>query len=108
VAIGDAPLGLPRIRICGPRNTYCHTSSTHLPRANNWRLCTSPVGRVVPRQSPDWSARTTIMGVKPGRGVKPGWGSESRTQLELQPIMPLDLPVKVRSRELTVYPRSHI
>ena len=28
--------------------------------------------------------------------------------LELQPIMPLDLPVKVRSWELTVYPRSHI
>ncbi len=26
----------------------------------------------------------------------------------LQPIMPLDLPVKVRSWELTVYPRSHI
>ena len=25
-----------------------------------------------------------------------------------QPIMPLDLPVKVRSWELTVYPRSHI
>ena len=28
--------------------------------------------------------------------------------LGLQPIMPLDLPVKVRSWELTVYPRSHI
>ncbi len=26
----------------------------------------------------------------------------------LQPIMPLDLPVKVRSWELTVYPRSDI
>ena len=26
----------------------------------------------------------------------------------LQPIMPLDLPVKVRSWELTVYPRSYI
>src|SRR5271157_1942690 len=26
----------------------------------------------------------------------------------LQPIMPLDLPVKVRSWELTVYPHSHI
>ena len=26
----------------------------------------------------------------------------------LQPIMPLDLPVKVRPWELTVYPRSHI
>ncbi|MFI5457576.1 MAG: SEC-C metal-binding domain-containing protein [Isosphaerales bacterium] len=26
----------------------------------------------------------------------------------LQPIMPLNLPVKVRSWELTVYPRSHI
>ena len=26
----------------------------------------------------------------------------------LQPIMPLDLPVKIRSWELTVYPRSHI
>ena len=28
--------------------------------------------------------------------------------LTLQPIMPLDLPVKVRSWELTVYPRSYI
>ena len=28
--------------------------------------------------------------------------------LGLQPIMPLDLPVKVRSWELTVYPRSYI
>ncbi len=35
-------------------------------------------------------------------------GAETGTQLELQPIMPLDLPVKVRSWELTVYPRSHI
>jgi hypothetical protein len=26
----------------------------------------------------------------------------------LQPIKPLDLPVKVRSSELTVYPRSYI
>ena len=26
----------------------------------------------------------------------------------LQPIMPLDLPVRVRPWELTVYPRSHI
>ena len=26
----------------------------------------------------------------------------------LQPIMPLDSPVKVRPWELTVYPRSHI
>ena len=30
------------------------------------------------------------------------------TGVVLQPIMPLDLPVKVRSWELTVYPRSHI
>src|SRR5271157_5482385 len=29
------------------------------------------------------------------------------SDLVLQPIMPLDLPVKVRSWELTVYPRSH-
>jgi len=29
---------------------------------------------------------------------------ETGTQLVLQPIMPLDLPVKVRSWELTVYP----
>ena len=35
-------------------------------------------------------------------------GLETGTQLVLQPIMPLDLPVKVRSWELTVYPRSHI
>ncbi len=34
--------------------------------------------------------------------------SDVGTKLELQPIMPLDLPVKVRSWELTVYPRSHI
>ena len=37
-----------------------------------------------------------------------GAGLETGTQLVLQPIMPLDLPVKVRSWELTVYPRSHI
>ena len=30
------------------------------------------------------------------------------SDLLLQPIMPLDLPVKVRPWELTVYPRSHI
>ena len=34
-----------------------------------------------------------------------GW---DQSALVLQPIMPLDLPVKVRSWELTVYPRSHI
>ena len=40
------------------------------------------------------------------RGVKPkGFAGSSPV---LQPIMPLDLPVKVRSWELTVYPRSHI
>jgi len=37
-------------------------------------------------------------------GVTGFAGSESL----LQPIMPLDLPVKVRSWGLTVYPRSHI
>src|SRR5271157_3229869 len=35
-------------------------------------------------------------------------GMVSDFVLGLQPIMPLDLPVKVRSWELTVYPRSHI
>ena len=38
-------------------------------------------------------------------------GTEIRNKgsgVVLQPIMPLDLPVKVRSWELTVYPRSHI
>ena len=33
---------------------------------------------------------------------------KSRKSGVLQPIMPLDLPVKVRPWELTVYPRSHI
>ena len=34
--------------------------------------------------------------------------TDKGTGVVLQPIMPLDLPVKVRSWELTVYPRSHI
>src|SRR5271157_4122305 len=38
--------------------------------------------------------------------VSQAWVSD--LVLGLQPIMPLDLPVKVRSWELTVYPRSHI
>jgi hypothetical protein len=37
--------------------------------------------------------------------ARPGSAGSDRV---LQPIMPLDLPVKVRSWELTVYPRSHI
>src|SRR5271166_1471536 len=36
------------------------------------------------------------------------FGVGTSQDLGLQPIMPLDLPVKVRSWELTVYPRSHI
>ena len=35
-------------------------------------------------------------------------GSFAGSEPVLQPIMPLDLPVKVRSWELTIYPRSHI
>ena len=37
-----------------------------------------------------------------------GIGARGEFDLGLQPIMPLDLPVKVRSWELTVYPRSYI
>ena len=37
-----------------------------------------------------------------------GFGVGKSQDLGLQPIMPLDLPVKVRSWELTVYPRSYI
>ena len=37
-----------------------------------------------------------------------GQTSSAGSDPVLQPIMPLDLPVKVRSWELTVYPRSHI
>jgi len=36
------------------------------------------------------------------------FGVGKSQDLGLQPIMPLDLPVKVRLWELTVYPRSHI
>src|SRR5271165_3719921 len=36
------------------------------------------------------------------------WGKSGGKSGVLQPIMPLDLPVKVRPWELTVYPRSHI
>ena len=45
------------------------------------------------------------------RGPYPRWaiGREKGKDVGLQPIMPLrTLPVKVRSWELTVYPRSHI
>ena len=51
--------------------------------------------------------------VGPGRRSVPGiaapglWGARGKSGV-LQPIMPLDLPVKVRPWELTVYPRSHI
>ena len=38
----------------------------------------------------------------------PGAGPAKGKSGVLQPIMPLDLPVKVRPWELTVYPRSHI
>src|SRR5271157_3327226 len=38
-------------------------------------------------------------------GVRPSFSGSDRVP---QPIMPLDLPVKVRSWELTVYPRSYI
>src|SRR5208282_6336036 len=37
-----------------------------------------------------------------------GFGVGKSQDLGLQPIMPLDLLAKVRSWELTVYPRSHI
>ena len=40
-------------------------------------------------------------------GVPPGGKSGGKSGV-LQPIMPLDSPVKVRPWELTVYPRSHI
>ena len=48
----------------------------------------------------------------PSRGCVHRWTSAGnppkKSHFALQPIMPLDLPVKVRSWELTVYPRSHI
>ena len=46
------------------------------------------------------------LGGRPAVGKKLEGGPGSSPVL--QPIMPLDLPVKVRSWELTVYPRSHI
>src|SRR5271157_3870283 len=57
--------------------------------------------------------RPSLAGVAPqtgtvSAGVAPQTGTVSDFVLGLQPIMPLDLPVKVRSWELTVYPRSHI
>ncbi len=57
----DYSLGLPQIRICGTKNSSCHTSSIHLASAYNRFFGTSPVGRVVPRPSPEWSTRRTIM-----------------------------------------------
>ena len=49
--------------------------------------------------------RTTAGGRLRGVGGSGGFAGSGPV---LQPIMPLDLPVKVRSWELTVYPRSHI
>ena len=43
-----------------------------------------------------------------GCGADPGGSTVSGKHGVLQPIMPLDSPVKVRPWELTVYPRSHI
>ena len=42
------------------------------------------------------------------RGQGRFWGGFAGSGPVLQPTMPLDLPVKVRSWDLTVYPRSHI
>ena len=41
-------------------------------------------------------------------GIVTHLGTRKGTGVVLQPIMPLDSPVKVRSWELTVYPRSYI
>ena len=46
-------------------------------------------------------------GVRERGGNGSGCGEEKGTSLILQPIMPLDLPVRVRSWELTVYPCSY-
>jgi hypothetical protein len=44
-----------------------------------------------------------------GSGYNRFWtGKSGGKSGVLQPIMPLDSPVKVRPWELTVYPRSHI
>ena len=56
---------------------------------------------------PDARSREVFTYHRPEELLRLG-GLQTGTQLVLQPIMPLDLPVKVRSWELTVYPRSHI
>ena len=43
-----------------------------------------------------------------GQDARPSLRDAGGKSGGLQPIMPLDLPVKVRPWELTVYPRSHI
>ena len=48
-------------RKCEARNSSRHISSTHLPSAYNRVFGTSPVGRVVPRPSPEGSTRRVIM-----------------------------------------------
>src|SRR5208283_6248593 len=68
------------------------------------------VKRYVQEVGTPWVRRLTHRG-QATRSIWPASlpsGLQTGTQLELQPIMPLDLPVKVRSWELTVYPRSHI
>ena len=71
----------------------------------------APSGQTPPYVKLAAKTRAKPNGAKPGhpghRRPAPPQGNPGKSGV-LRPIMPLDLPVKVRPWELTVYPRSHI
>jgi len=84
-----------------PITAICHPASNRSAASLTWSSSASEnQAWVVPVSVNDAGPRGEIR----CRGGNPVSGKSG----VLQPIMPLDLPVKVRPWELTVYPRSHI
>ena len=82
----------------GPPGACQTNQSPPQPRHGGCRLC-----------QPSLFQQGVVGAFAEGFGVLTSdFGVGKSQDLGLQPIMPLDLPVKVRSWELTVYPRSHI
>ena len=87
--------------VIGIRHVDRPVSGMGTPKANkNETIATLPGG---------WDLAHAIrLGIKPFAGDNSVSGQFGGQFGVLQPIMPLDSPVKVRPWELTVYPRSHI
>ena len=89
-----------RSRLCGLSLQVCHRTRRFL-RKNQTVL--SPLAAAQPLTVLSWPEALNASG---SRQCLPD--GHTAAMPVLQPIMPLDLPVKVRSWELTVYPRSYI